>query len=76
MAALRQNSRISLAYANLQEIPQNITDQYGAYIEEIDLTNNRISYPFKIQSWQIKGFKQSGSTISSKYLDTLTSSDL
>lgn len=35
--------RLNLAYQNLQEIPQDITGQVGLFVEELDLTHNRIT---------------------------------
>ena len=41
-----RNTRLNLAYQNLKEVPEDVTARFGLFIEEVDLTNNRISYPF------------------------------
>lgn len=37
------NKKLNLAYKNLPEIPQDITGQFGLFVEDLDLTHNRIS---------------------------------
>ena len=37
--------RCNLAYLDLEEVPRDLTEKCGGSIEELDLSNNHISYP-------------------------------
>ncbi len=39
--------RLNLAFRGLYSIPEKDIEKYGEYIKELDLTNNRVQYPFK-----------------------------
>jgi hypothetical protein len=45
-AGIKGPNRFSLAYQNVNEMPQNVMKKYGSTLEELDLAHNNFSYPF------------------------------
>ena len=39
---------LSLAFRDLQEIPEEINTKYSGTVTELDLSHNRLPYPFRL----------------------------
>lgn len=54
-STMEDDSRLTLAYENLQDMPYNLVDSFGIFVRTLDLSNNNFRY-VDILQWVHKKF--------------------